>query len=255
MQERQKVPALVLYDLDHTLLDASEAYTSSLRESLAQNFPRKDFTKVQLGNSEHSGRNALTNLSEIASEHINPRIFEDKRDRVMRTWVENYCKSIENGGKITAMPGAHKLLDVTENENCINLVVSSTPKTAIEAGLRKLGMQKRFAAVYGGENGKQKIENVREVLRQWLERKDPANIVIIGDSPVEARVAKELLIRHIGVATGLHSVEDLRKESKTSPVFENLSDTKAVMKEILGHERPQVRLAPNAIKVTRRKRT
>jgi len=60
----------------------------------------------------------------------------------------------------------------------------------------------------------------------------PSDAIIIGDTPLDIACAKAGGARSIGVATGSHSVDQLR-EAGADVVFEDLSDTTAVL-EALG---------------------
>jgi phosphoglycolate phosphatase len=58
-----------------------------------------------------------------------------------------------------------------------------------------------------------------------------ADAVVIGDTPLDIACAKFSGARSIGVATGLHSVEDLRAAG-ADVVFEDLSDTDRVLQAL-----------------------
>jgi phosphoglycolate phosphatase-like HAD superfamily hydrolase len=55
--------------------------------------------------------------------------------------------------------------------------------------------------------------------------------VVVGDTPLDIACAKFSHARSIGVATGLHSVEDLR-DAGADVVFEDLSDTARVLQAL-----------------------
>ena len=59
------------------------------------------------------------------------------------------------------------------------------------------------------------------------------DVVIIGDTPADMSCGKDIGARAIGVATGRYSVEDLRA-CRPAAVFQDLSDTVAVVHAILG---------------------
>ena len=57
----------------------------------------------------------------------------------------------------------------------------------------------------------------------------PADVIVIGDTPHDVACARIARARGVGVATGLFSAEQLR-ESGAEKVFEDLSDTSAVLR-------------------------
>jgi len=59
----------------------------------------------------------------------------------------------------------------------------------------------------------------------------PPDVVVIGDTPLDIECAKFSRARSIGVATGMHSVDDLRAAGADA-VFTDLSDTQDVLRAI-----------------------
>ncbi len=63
-------------------------------------------------------------------------------------------------------------------------------------------------------------------------RFDPASVVVVGDTPLDVACAAAGGARSIAVATGSHSVSELR-EAGADVVFEDLSDTARVVRALL----------------------
>jgi phosphoglycolate phosphatase-like HAD superfamily hydrolase len=59
------------------------------------------------------------------------------------------------------------------------------------------------------------------------------DVVIIGDTPADLQCGRSIGARAIGVATGHYSVEDLLPY-QAAAIFEDLSDTNAVIRAIMG---------------------
>jgi phosphoglycolate phosphatase len=59
----------------------------------------------------------------------------------------------------------------------------------------------------------------------------PADVVVIGDTPLDVECAKFSNARSIGVATGLHSVDELSKAG-ADVVLDDLSDTETVLRAL-----------------------
>jgi len=57
---------------------------------------------------------------------------------------------------------------------------------------------------------------------------EPSDVIIVGDTPYDVEVARSGGARSIAVATGRHDVDELR-EAGADVVFEDLSDTQAVL--------------------------
>jgi phosphoglycolate phosphatase-like HAD superfamily hydrolase len=62
---------------------------------------------------------------------------------------------------------------------------------------------------------------------------DPANVIVLGDTPLDVEAAHAAGARALGVATGRFSVEEL-KASGAEFAVQDLSDTRAVLEMLLG---------------------
>ena len=62
---------------------------------------------------------------------------------------------------------------------------------------------------------------------------DGSDVVVIGDTPADMSCGRGIGARAIGVATGRYSVDDLRA-CAAAAVFDDLSDTDAVVRAIMG---------------------
>ena len=147
-----------------------------------------------------------------------------------------------------------ELLEQLRKRNAIIGVVTGNPEATARLALKNAGLDHHFSFILGGHEGNFKAENSVTALKKTLKEKLPAKVVIIGDAPTEANVAKKLGFDYVGTATGLHTVAQLKEHYPEMPVFQNLGNTSEVLNAIYKNERPHVRLAPNAITATRRKR-
>lgn len=249
---RKETPVLVLLDADNTLFNSRDIYEKVLRKTFAQHFPRRDFTGLKLDNGQYSGKNLPQILREIAWHYQIPdNSFAGKKESIIQHSIEEYTQALQNGEKVHVLPGVPELLAQLKKRNAIIGVVTGNPDATARLALKGAGLDRHFSFILGGHDGNHKVENSLIALKDTLKEKLPAKVVIIGDSPTEANVANKIGFGFVGTATGLHTVEQLREHSPNAPVFHNLGNTSEVMKAIYENERPQVRLAPNAIVRTR----
>jgi phosphoglycolate phosphatase-like HAD superfamily hydrolase len=254
MPARTETPVLVLIDADNTLFDARGIYEKVLRKTFACHFPRRDFSELKLNNANYSGKNLPQILREIAWQYNIPKnSFEGKKEIIIKQGMEEFSQALQKDGKVRVLPGVSKLLEELKKRNAIIGVVTGNPDLTARLALKSVKLDRHFSFILGGHEGNYKKENSISGLKGTLKEKLPAKVVIIGDSPTEARVARETGFDFIGTATGLHTIEQLKKESPGMPVFRDLSNTHEVLKAIYENERPQVRLGKNAITLTRRK--
>ncbi len=249
---RQETPVLVLFDADNTLFDGRVVYEKVLRKTFAQHFPRRDFSGIKLDNGQYSGKNIPQILREIAWEHhITDNSFNGKRDSLIKYGIEQFSRELENGGNVRVLPGVPELLEQLKRRNAVIGVVTGNPDVTAKLALKNAGLERHFSFILGGQEGNHKVENAVIALKRVLKDRLPARVVIVGDSPTEANVAKKTGFDFIGTATGLHTVEQLREHGGNTPVFRDLSNTKEVLKAIYEKERPNIRIAPNAVVHTR----
>ncbi|MFA5247171.1 MAG: HAD family hydrolase [Candidatus Micrarchaeia archaeon] len=256
MPARTEIPVLVLIDADNTLFDSRDIYEKVLRKVFATHFPRRDFSELRLDNGNYSGKNLPQILKDIAWNQfkIPSNSFETRKESIIKQGIAEFTQALEKGDQVRVLKGVPELLGELKKRNAIIGVVTGNPEATARLALKNAKLDHHFSFILGGHEGNHKIENAFIALNQTLKEKLPKNVVIIGDSPTEANVAEKIGFGFIGTATGLHTIEQLKKHSPDMPVFADLSNTPEVLKAIFEKERPQVRIAPNAVVRTRRAR-
>lgn len=194
------------------------------------------FRGVQMG-----GRTDTWILHDALNAHgVSPQ--DPRVNAYVETYFRHLPREIANtppGPRNRVMPGVRALLDaLARREEMFLALLTGNYETAARLKLEHFDLWRYFACGAYGD-----VQDRNSLFAVALERSvacgGPAvparQAVIIGDTPHDIAVALAAGARSIGVATGGHSVDDLRRAGADA-VFEDLSDTLAVLDAIEASE-------------------
>ncbi len=124
-----------------------------------------------------------------------------------------YSNYEENAAKSRTRKGARETLAWLSLHSIDAVILSNHMKDAIENQLRRLSLEGYFSAVLGNveiaatASGNNKIRRLREYLS--LHGYDPLQAMVIGDSPEDIAIGKELGMRTVGIKDGYFSTPRL----------------------------------------------
>ena len=229
-------PLLVLWDIDHTLIDTGgvgrEAYAAAFRAA----------TGVEL--AEHwrfDGRTELAAAIDALAEHGLP--VETER-------IERLCESIIAVHAAVAdrftlcgqvLPGIEQALAALAELGYVHQsVLTGNLREVAAIKLKALGLERSLdprIGAYGSDAVERAalapfaFERVKRVLGLEI---TGHNTAIIGDTPRDIEAARAVGALAIGVATGHHSTADLEAVG-ADVVFADLSDTAALLDELIAY--------------------
>ncbi|MBC3991865.1 haloacid dehalogenase-like hydrolase [Streptomyces sp. AC563] len=220
---------LVLWDIDHTLVDTR----GMGRELWAAAF--HEVTGVEL--REQASIEGLTEpviLRETARLHgvrDSRELFERFAHALGAAHVRHAAELRVRG---QALPGARQLLSaLAQRPEVRQTVVTGNIRTAAEVKLSAFDLEHQLDLDIGsfGEDADERPGLVRVALR----RSDtPAeHAVLLGDTPADVRGGLAHGVRVIGVATGRTSAADLAAAGATQ-VLPSLADTERALRLIAG---------------------
>jgi HAD superfamily hydrolase (TIGR01509 family) len=186
----------VLFDLDGTLIDASEVICTSFNAALTRyGLDPLPVETVKLG----IGRP----LRELFSE--------EGKDVSVDLLVEEYRRVFRelSPGRSRLLPGVKELLASLPKHQRLGVVTSRSSTGTIKI-LRDLALLDRFSVVVGVEdvpNGKPNPEPVLFALKKVAVQAH--NSAFIGDTPYDMEAGSRAGTRTIGVTTGSHSRQQL----------------------------------------------
>lgn len=142
------------------------------------------------------------------------------------------------------MPGVRDLLEALNGRDDVHLaLLTGNYESAARIKLQYFDLWRYFSCGAFGDDAPDRNGLLPKAVAAVAARGGPAfeprDSVVIGDTPLDVACARFSSARAIGVATGHHSVDDLR-EAGADVVFEDLSDMRAVLRA-LGVEAAQAR--------------
>ena len=131
------------------------------------------------------------------------------------------------------MPGVRELLDVlVERDDVYLALLTGNYETSARMKLERFDLWRYFNCGAFGDNAPDRngllpraLARVRCVRWSGFAA---AHAIVVGDTPLDVACAQASGARSIGVATGGHSVDELRAAG-ADVVFQDLSDTNAVI--------------------------
>jgi phosphoglycolate phosphatase len=208
----------ILFDLDGTLIDSTEAIV----ESFGVAFEALD-TPV-------STHDEITALIGFPLDIMFARLGVDE-DRVW-DYVAEYKKHYRkiSKQKTILLPQARETIELASTFATIGVVTTKTGLYSSEL-LDNWGILDMFGTLVGREhveNPKPHKEPIERALKQLNKTKD--NCWIIGDTILDAQSAKNADIKCAGVTCGYGKLEDLQKE--TEHIFSNAYEAVKYLKTI-----------------------
>ncbi len=184
-----------------------------------------------------AGRTDSWILSDAAAAHglaLKPGLL----DRFERSYLQHLRLEIDTPGdsRKGVMPGVRALLDTLSAHDDIYLaLLTGNYERAARIKLEYFDLWHYFRCGAFGDQAPDRNGLLPRALTTVVACGGPAfastDVVVIGDTPLDIECARASCARSIGVATGLHTVEDLR-DAGADVVFADLSDTEGVLRAL-----------------------
>ncbi|MEU6260197.1 HAD hydrolase-like protein [Streptomyces sp. NPDC047043] len=219
---------LVLWDIDHTLIDTRgvgrELSAAAFLQSTGQ--AMRDQAKID-------GITEPVIFRETAKLH---GLTTDRADfeRFARALTEEYLKrAADLRERGHALPGAAAALDALDAVGIQQTVVSGNIRPVSEIKLQVFGLDRHILWELGayGEDNDVRSELVKLSLRRSGCEADEA--VLIGDTPADVEGAHKNGVRAVAVASG-RSDEGVLREAGADVVLSDLRDTELLIKIVRG---------------------
>ena len=192
--------ALVLWDLDGTVVDPSDGIIRSIRYALKN-----------LG-IEDPGEESLRNF-------IGPPLHDSFRsafhldDETVKEAVRLYRVEFSERGLFMARPydGIRDLLEKACDEGIEQVIATSKPGQYARKILNYGGIEKFFAGIYGA-NMDGTMSSKKDVVKKAIENRPERlrnSAVVIGDRKYEVEAARQFGVRSIAVGYGYGTIDEL----------------------------------------------
>jgi phosphoglycolate phosphatase len=184
-----------------------------------------------------AGRTDSWILSDAAAVH-GVALERPVLDRLEQAYLDRLRQEIETPGdsRKGVMPGVRDLLDALSHRADVFLaLLTGNYEKAARVKLEYFDLWRYFRCGAFGDQAPDRNGLLPRALTTVASCGGPAfattDAVVIGDTPLDIECAKFSHARSIGVATGLHSVDELRSAG-ADVVFADLSDTEDVLRAL-----------------------
>ena len=223
-------PALILFDIDGTLLLSGRAGLRAMTRAFADTF---GITNAFDGQS-FGGRTDSYLVSTALRANGMPDTPE-QHERFRQTYIPLLAEEIEHPGTghKGLMPGARELLEALGDHDHLHLaLLTGNYREAAEVKLQHFELWDFFEWGAFSDDAADRNALV-PIARRRAETYDiPGEaielVIVIGDTPHDIECARVAGARSIAVATGGFTVEQLR-EAGADEVLADLSDTRRVL--------------------------
>ena len=214
--------AVILFDIDGTLIRTVGAGKAAMQSALRRTFALTDLSD----RVPFSGRTDPAIMRDLLDEHgvaVTPRNLE----LLAEAYLGNLPVALsEHGGEVCA--GVRELLDALERDHrhAIGLLTGNMKRGA-ERKLGHFDLWKRFPR--GGGFGDVHLErddvarDAVATLTESLGRAlNPAEVWVVGDTPLDVKCARAVGAKAVAVATGWHAIDELREAGADQTVADLL---------------------------------
>jgi phosphoglycolate phosphatase len=216
---------LVLWDIDGTLVDSAGHGRHAFEDAFRVVVGRAPEPVEFAGRTDH--QIALAMLG--GSRQRLPRLVEE-----LGAALERRKRAIRRDGR--AFPGAEEALRaLAAADGVVQSLLTGNLESNAALKLGAFGLERYLDLEVGGY-GSDPHESRSDLVAVARERAtakygEPSGAVLIGDTPLDVRAAREAGARAVAVASGPYGVEELRAEQPDA-VLEDLRDTQRVVAEV-----------------------
>ncbi len=234
----------LLFDIDGTLVLTGGAGVRAMTLAFVELFSIPDaFQSLPV-----AGRTDASILADAAAAHGIPL---PELEGFHDVYIRHLARELERPGpRKGIMPGVRPLLDALASRDDVYLaLLTGNYERAAQLKLEYFDLWTYFPCGAFGNDAPERNALFPRALARIQEcggpAIDPAEAVVIGDTPLDVACAAAGGARSIAVATGSHSVDELRA-AEPDVVFADLSDTAAVLDAVLWRKRLGVEPSPPA---------
>ena len=216
---------LVLFDIDGTLVLTGGAGLRAMNRVLKSIFGHED----GLNGIPLAGRTDWAILSDAVAA-VGKQLDRDLLETLKREYIEHLAVEIENPGRgpKAVMPGVRELLDdLTARDDVFVGLLTGNFEEGARIKLGHFDLWHYFACgAYGGDAADRNALvpfALKRARAGGLPEIAARDVIVVGDTPHDVACAEAAGAVAVAVATGAHSVEQLR-ETGADLVLDDLSD-------------------------------
>ncbi len=224
----------VFFDIDGTLLYTDGAGRVAIRAALEEVYGTSGPIDGYVFHGKTDPRIVIDLMVAAGLEE------SEVRRRVPEVWpvylrfLARQLEERQREGRVTLLPGIAELLAALESRPDVEVgLLTGNIEEGARLKLAAAGLASAFGVGGFGSDSEDRAGVARAALNRSGERVGEAPVtVVLGDTPEDVACARAVDAYAVAVATGLHTVAELL-ESGADAVFEDFSDTEAVLSCIL----------------------
>lgn len=202
--------ALVLFDIDGTLVDVRGAGRRAFARALAETWGVVD----DLAHVSFAGGTDLGVLAELRALHA---LDEALHDAFFRAMERTLADELERNAP-RALPGAAALVDALAPRATLGLLTGNA-KACARVKIERAGIAWRFAVGAYGDEHADRNELARRLV---VSRERHERVVVIGDTPNDIAAARAIDAHAIAVTTGRYGAAELAHADEVVDSLERL---------------------------------
>lgn len=208
---------LLLFDLDGTLVRAGGAGRKALNQAVRNVFR----VATDCGELNLAGKTDLVNFGEAIANAVGRRPTRRDVDQVHEEYIRilpRFVRSAQRARRYVLTPGIARLLETLAgrpDEVAMGLGTGNMERGA-RIKLKPSGLDGYFPwGGYGSDAYHRHLLLKKAVARakkhHGLRRVDPADVYVIGDTPLDVAAGKKAGYRTVGVGTGFSTWAELKR--------------------------------------------
>jgi len=230
VQSAERKPALILFDIDGTLLLSGRAGMRAMTRAFQQTFAISD----AFAGESFGGRTDSYLVSKALTQAGLPD-SEENHHRFRNAYLPLLAEEIQQPGQghKGLMPGARELLEALEAYDHLHLaLLTGNYREAAEIKLQHFEIWDFFewGAFSDDHHDRNELVPIAESRAETYDIPGDAinRVIVIGDTPHDIECARVAGAKSVAVATGGYTMEQL-KEAGANEVLPDLSDTERVL--------------------------
>ncbi|MFH1407399.1 MAG: HAD family hydrolase [Candidatus Omnitrophota bacterium] len=203
-------PALIIFDLDGTLVDAYKPIVRSFNYTMrALGYPKKGAPTIKRA------------VGWGDANLLAPFIDRKHLAKALLIYREHHKKALLRGVKV--LPGARKLLRCIKQNGATLAIASNRPTKFTKIILRRLKMSKYFDYVLCADklkHGKPNPEIILSIMHKF--KASPKDTLYVGDMAIDMQAGNNAKVKSIAVLSGSSTKKELLK-AHPHKVLKNVS--------------------------------
>lgn len=224
---------LIVFDMDGTLVDVLKYH----RDAIDKIVERFWGVKGDTPEFERSGKSQIEIIKHLCViRGVKPAVVDRHISEAQHALTEEMAKTLPLDLRGHVLVGVYELLNLLKSMKVPLVLISGTIGPTAEIILARTGLSLYFKAFSFGDESVYREDLIRSVIDRasctMAVNNNGLRVITIGDSPADIISGRNFGAYTVAVATGSHSVEDLRRYSPDL-LFKDLSDAPTTCEVIL----------------------